>query len=65
MKHTPMANVEKMSDALTPRRVQAIEELGRHWDAGLASGQSVDGELAFARIRERLDGALELPRPNP
>ena len=63
MKHTPMANVEKMSDALTPRRVQAIEELGRPWDAGLASGKAVDGELAFARIRERLDVKLTARSP--
>ena len=61
-----MANVEKMSDALPPRcvqRAQAIKELGRHWDAGLASGQSVDGELAFARIRERLDAKLTAQSP--
>ena len=53
-----MANVEKVSVALTPRRVLAIEELGRQWDAGLASGQSVDGEQAFERIRERLNARL-------
>ena len=61
-----MANVEKMSDALTQRRVQraqAIEELGRQWDAGLASGQSVDGEQAFARIRARLNAKLTAQSP--
>jgi hypothetical protein len=61
-----MANVEKMSDALTPRRVQraqAIKELGRHWDVSLASGESVDGEQAFARIRERLNAKLTAQSP--
>ena len=58
-----MANVEKMSDTLTPRRVQSIEELGHYWDAGLASGQSVDGEQAFARIRERLNAKLTAQSP--
>lgn len=87
-----MANVEKVSVALTPemaatmrqvvetgeyastsevmrealrewklrrvQRAQAMEELGRQWDAGLASGRAVDGEQAFARIRERLDAKL-------
>lgn len=87
-----MANVEKVSVALTPemaatmrqaveasdyasasevmrealrewklrrvQRAQAIEELGRQWDAGLASGQAVDGEQVFARIRKRLDAKL-------
>lgn len=32
-------------------RARAIEELGRLWDEGLASGEAVDGEEAFARIR--------------
>lgn len=84
-----MANVEKVSVALTPemamtmrqvvaageyasasevmrealrewkarrlQRAQAIEELRRQWDVGLASGEPVDGEEAFARIRARLD----------
>jgi antitoxin ParD1/3/4 len=84
-----MANVEKMSVALTPemaammrqvvesgeyasasevmrealrnwrfqrmQRQQAIDELGRSWDAGVASGPARDGEQVFARIRERLD----------
>ena len=40
------------------QRAQAMEELGRQWDAGLASGGAVDGEQAFARIRERLDAKL-------
>ncbi|MGL5137082.1 MAG: ribbon-helix-helix domain-containing protein [Beijerinckiaceae bacterium] len=84
-----MANVEKVSVALTPemaatmrqvveageyasasevmrealrewklrrvQRAQAIDELGRQWDKGLASGEAVDGGEAFARIRARLD----------
>jgi antitoxin ParD1/3/4 len=87
-----MANVEKLSVALTPemaammrnavesgeyasasevmrealrewklrrtQRERAIEELGRHWDIGIASGAAVDGEQAFARIRARLDAKL-------
>lgn len=87
-----MANVEKVSVALTPemaammrevvdvgeyasasevmrealrdwkhrrsQRAKAIEELGRLWDAGMNSGPSVDGEEAFARIRQKLDAKL-------
>lgn len=87
-----MANVEKMSVALTPEmaammrevveageyasasevmrealrewkhrrtvRRQAIEELGRLWDTGIASGPPTDGETAFARIKSRLDARL-------
>jgi len=87
-----MANVEKVSVALTPemaamlreavaageyasaselmrealrewkeRRVarqRAIEELGRLWDAGIASGPATEGEAAFARIRSKLDAEL-------
>lgn len=84
-----MANVEKISVALTPEmaatmrqvvetgeyasasevmrdalrqwqlrrveRAQAVAELGRLWDDGLASGGAVDGEAAFARIKKSLD----------
>ena len=87
-----MANVEKMSVALTPEmaammrevvaageyasasevmrealrewkhrrtsRQQAIEQLARLWDAGIASGPPIDGEEAFARIRSKLDAKL-------
>ena len=83
-----MANVEKISVALTPEmaadmrkavesgeyasasevmrdalrewrtrrdeRARALEELGRLWDEGIASGPSVDGEVAFKRIRKKL-----------
>lgn len=93
----PVANVEKVSVALTPemaatirqameageyasasevmrealrewklrraQRAQVIEELGRQWDAGLASGQALDGEQAFARIREKLDAKLTAQNP--
>lgn len=82
-----MANVEKVSVALTPEmarlmrqvvetgeyasasevmrdalrgwsrqrdeRAQALAELGRLWDEGLASGAAIDGEDAFARLRRR------------
>lgn len=92
-----MANVEKMSVALTPemaatmrqvvdtgeyasasevmrealrewklrrlQREQAMVLLGRQWDAGIASGEAVDGEQAFARIRARLDAKLPVPSP--
>lgn len=84
-----MANVEKVSVALTPEmvammrevvsqgeyasasevmrealrdwrtrrieRAKAMEELGRLWDDGLASGEPVDGAGAFSRIRRSLD----------
>lgn len=40
------------------RSADEVEELGRQWDAGLASGDSVDGEQAFERIRARLDANL-------
>ncbi len=87
-----MANVEKVSVALTPEmaatmrevvasgayasasevmrealrewqerrtlRKRAIEELGRLWDAGIASGPATDGEEAFARIKSKLDARL-------
>lgn len=39
-------------------RSRAIEELGRLWDAGLASGSAVDGEEAFSRMRARLGDHL-------
>jgi antitoxin ParD1/3/4 len=39
---------------LRMQREQAIEELGRLWDQGLASGTAVAGPDAFDRIRERL-----------
>lgn len=87
-----MANVEKVSVALTPemaammreavaageyvsaseimrealrdwkhrrtQRAKAVEELGRLWDAGISSGPAVDGEEAFARIRQKLDAKV-------
>ncbi|MEO5759518.1 MAG: type II toxin-antitoxin system ParD family antitoxin [Mesorhizobium sp.] len=87
-----MANVEKVSVALTPematmmrevvaageyasasevmrealrewkfrrtQRDQAVEELGRLWDEGMASGNAVDGHEAFARIKGKLDARI-------
>ncbi|TPN82624.1 type II toxin-antitoxin system ParD family antitoxin [Mesorhizobium sp. CU2] len=87
-----MANVEKVSVALTPemanmmrevvaageyasasevmrealrdwkfrrtQREQAIHELGRLWDEGMASGDAVDGAQAFARIKNKLDAKI-------
>jgi antitoxin ParD1/3/4 len=87
-----MANVEKVSVALTPEmaamvrevveageyasasevmrealrewkqrrtlRQQAIEKLGRLWDAGIESGPPIEGEEAFARIERKLDAKL-------
>ena len=92
-----MANVEKVSVALTPEmaatmrqvveageyasasevmrealrewklrrleRAQALQELGRQWDFGLASGAARDGDLAFQRLHKRLEEKLPLPHP--
>ena len=83
-----MANVEKLSIALTPelastvreaissgqyasaselmrealrewqqRRIEreyAIAEIRRLWDEGLASGEPVDDETAFAELRQKM-----------
>jgi len=40
------------------QRERAIEEFGRLWDEGIASGPSVDGEEAFARIKDKLDAGI-------
>lgn len=41
------------------RRAEAVAELGRLWDEGIASGSAPeDGEAAFARIRQSLDARL-------
>lgn len=37
------------------RRERMVEEIGRLWDEGMASGPAYDGEEAFARVRRRLD----------
>ena len=39
-------------------RARAVQELGRQWDAGMASGPAADGEAAFARMRARLASKL-------
>ena len=39
-------------------RAQAVQELGRQWDIGMASGPATDGEAAYARMRARLDSKL-------
>jgi antitoxin ParD1/3/4 len=39
------------------QRDQAIDELRRQWDAGIASGDAQDGEAVFRRIAARLDQA--------
>ncbi|RVD47848.1 type II toxin-antitoxin system ParD family antitoxin, partial [Mesorhizobium sp. M8A.F.Ca.ET.023.02.2.1] len=36
----------------------AIDELGRLWDEGMASGDPVDGRDAFARIKGKLDARI-------
>lgn len=41
------------------QREQAVEELRRIWDVGIASGPETDGEEAFARIRDRIGTKLE------
>ena len=40
------------------QRERAVEELGRLWDEGIASGAATDGEAAFARIRCSLDAKI-------
>jgi antitoxin ParD1/3/4 len=40
------------------QRRKAIEEIGRLWDEGVASGSATDGEEAFARIGKRLAGHI-------
>ncbi|HAE51142.1 MAG: type II toxin-antitoxin system ParD family antitoxin [Tistrella sp.] len=45
-------------------RQDALQEVGRLWDEGLASGPSIDGEAAFEEIRIMLDERLSrTPRP--
>lgn len=39
-------------------RIHARDELGRLWDIGIASGLPVDGEEAFAKLRERLNSRI-------
>jgi antitoxin ParD1/3/4 len=40
------------------QRGQAIGELRRLWDEGIASGPTSDGEAAFARVRARAENKL-------
>ena len=40
------------------QRGRAIEELGRLWNAGIESGSAVDGDEAFARMRQRLEAKI-------
>ena len=40
------------------QRDQIIAELGRQWDAGIASGPAAEGNEAFSRVRARLDAKL-------
>ncbi|MBN9125570.1 MAG: hypothetical protein J0I60_12735 [Nitrosospira sp.] len=40
------------------QRDQIITELGRRWDAGIASGPVTEGNEAFSRVRARLDAKL-------
>jgi hypothetical protein len=50
-----MAKGKKINVALTQRE-QAMVELRRLWDQGIASGPAKSGEQVIARIRSRLDG---------
>ena len=49
-----------MSEALSEwklrrrQHAQAVDELGRLWDEGLASGPATDGTRAFKRLEARL-----------
>jgi len=36
----------------------SVHELRRLWDEGMASGSSVDGNQAFARIKSKLDAKV-------
>jgi antitoxin ParD1/3/4 len=45
------------------QRDQIIAELGRQWDAGIASGLATEGNEAFSRVRARLDAKLSGNRP--
>ncbi|MGE0005998.1 MAG: type II toxin-antitoxin system ParD family antitoxin [Parvibaculaceae bacterium] len=40
------------------QREQAIEELRRLWDEGIASGPASDGEEAFAQLRKSFDAEV-------
>ena len=40
------------------QRDQIIAELGRQWDAGIASCLATEGNEAFSRVRARLDAKL-------
>jgi antitoxin ParD1/3/4 len=42
------------------QREKAVQELGKQWDIGLASGVSSDGEDAFSRIVKRLDDKISV-----
>ena len=39
-------------------RERAIEEIGRLWDIGVASGPSVDGPEAMERINRKLEAKI-------
>ena len=40
------------------QRSQAVAELGRLWDEGMASGKAVNGLEAFARIKSKLNARI-------
>lgn len=50
--------LEEWSIRRTQRRL-AVDEIGRLWDEGRASGPSTNGPEAFARIRAQLDVDIE------
>lgn len=41
------------------QREKAVEELGRLWDAGIASGIPMPGPQAFDRIRQRVGRTVD------
>lgn len=45
------------------QREIAIEEIGRLWDIGIASGPARDGEEVFARLRRKLDAKISSRKP--
>ncbi|MFI0844697.1 hypothetical protein [Mesorhizobium sp. IMUNJ 23232] len=45
---------QSRNDDLSGRHGRAIEELGKLWDEGIASGPSEDGEEVFKELRREL-----------
>jgi hypothetical protein len=46
--------IQSKNDDLSDRHGRAIEELGKLWDEGIASGPSEEGEDVFKELRREL-----------